>query len=140
MDTQAISPATSAHAVKRFASSRKATVETPVARKRPRRRKHEAIAIVDKFLLTRIRERDFGVWTLEAHHAGEMSLTLDGDEVAYIGSRHGSAMLAVDACPYIRAAEIVTALISGLAVELSIRVRAELEFALARWIPLYFDL
>lgn len=139
MESNAVSSANASRAMKHFAP-RKVSVEAPVVRKRARTRKTEPMAIVDKFLSARVRERDFGVWTLEAHHAGEVSLKLDGDEVAFIGGRHGASMLSVDACPYIRAAEIVTALISGLAVELSVRVRAELEFALARWIPLYFDL
>jgi hypothetical protein len=140
MDSQAASTSAAHRAAKHLGSSRNVSVEAPVVRKHPRRRKYEATAVIDRFLLTRIRERGLGVWMLEAHHAGDVSLKLDGAEVAYIGRRHGASMLAVDACPYIRAAEIVTALISGLAVELSVRVRAEFEFALARWIPLYFDL
>ena len=120
--------------------SRSASVTATPPRKRAGRRGHDAIAVVDKHLLTRIRERDFGLWTLEAHHAGDVSLKLDDDEVAFISRSQGVSMLSLDACPYIRAAEIVAALLSGLAVELSVRLRAELEFALARWIPLYFDL
>jgi hypothetical protein len=137
METQS-NLATSPRASSNYMKSRSSSAKTPAPR--PRRRTRETVRVVDKHLLTRIRERDFGVWTLEAHHAGEVSLRLDDSEVAFIPSRQGASMLAVDACPFIRAAEIVTTLLSGLAVDLNVRLRAEFEFALARWIPLYFDL
>jgi hypothetical protein len=140
MESQASSLVTSPRGAQKFATSRSASPKSPTPRKRPRRRVRDTVTVVDKHLLTKIRERDFGVWTLEAHHAGDVSLKLDDDEVAYLSSKQGAPMLAVDACPYIRAAEIVTVLLSGLAVDLSVRLRAEFEFALARWIPLYFDL
>jgi hypothetical protein len=139
MESQAILSTNNPRTSQGLSSSRSAVAKKP-ARKRSRRGARESIAVVDKHLLTRIREHDFGVWTLEACHAGEISLKLDDEEIAYLPNRLGSSMMAVDACPYIRAAEIATALLSGLALEVSARLRAEFEFALARWIPLYFDL
>ncbi len=139
MESQASSLATTPRGTTNFVARSSAT-KTPTPRKRPRRRTRDTVAVSDKHLLTRIRERDFGLWTLEANHGGEVSLKLDNDEVAFIPSRQGSSMLSGDACPYIRAAEIVTALLSGLAIDLSVRLRAEFEFSLTRWIPLYFDL
>jgi hypothetical protein len=65
---------------------------------------------------------------------------IDGEEVAFISQKQGAPMLAMDACPYVRAEKIMATLVTGLAVEMSARVCAELEVALTRWIPLYFDL
>ena len=140
MQPQASYPALRTRAAQNAGTSRAISTQPSPPRKRSRRRKQDAVVVVEKQLLTRIRERGFGLWTLQAHHGGEVALKLDDEEVAYIPRALGASMLSVDACPYIRAAEIVTALLSGLAVQLSARLRAELEFALARWIPLYFDL
>ncbi len=54
--------------------------------------------------------------------------------------KHAGPMVAGQACPYVRASEIIAALTSGLAIEIGARTRGELEVLLARWIPLYFDL
>ena len=110
------------------------------ARSRTRRRTRDRVLLVDHVLVARSRDIDASLWTLEAHHAGDVSLLLDGEEIAFISHKQGAPLLAMDACPYIRAADVLTSLITGLAVDVSTRVCAELEVALARWIPLYFEL
>jgi hypothetical protein len=103
-------------------------------------RKHPRICVCDKRLVARARDPYAGVWLLEVAHNGEVSLKLDGSEVAFLSAKAGSAALNTDACPFIRAADLIAAVVSGLALVVSDAVRADLEFGLARWIPLYFDL
>ncbi len=121
--------------------ARDESIHTNVAaRKRVHRRKREAVVVVDNVLTARSCDACLGLWTLEAHHTGDVALMLDGQEIAFLSHKQGGAMMSMDACPYIRAADITSALLAGLAVEVGAHVRAELEVALARWIPLYFEL
>lgn len=138
MRSQAIVALTE-HPQREFGNTTAARLAQPT-HKRAQRRRRESVTVVNNVLRARAREHDLGTWTLEAHHAGDVSLMLDGKEVASIAPKHAGPMVAGQACPYVRASEIIAALTSGLAIEIGARTRGELEVLLARWIPLYFDL
>jgi hypothetical protein len=115
------------------------------AERKPKHKRHsrqrlKGIVVSNKLLAIRARDGYAGLWTLEACHAGEISLKFNEQEVAFLAQKLGLAMLRAEACPFIRAADVITALISGLAIVVSDQVRAKLEFGLTRWIPLYFNL
>lgn len=81
-----------------------------------------------------------GTWMLEATHAGHVRLTFNDVPVAVLPSLIGSALLREESCPYERAAEVVAALCRRSHGAPCAAARADLEYGLARWIPLYFEL
>lgn len=127
---------------RRLSNTSASPAKRTTARKRADRghAHHPQICVCDKRLVARARDPYAGVWMLEVAHNGEVSLKLGGTEVAFMSAKQGSALLNTDGCPFIRAADMVAAVVSGLALVVSDVVRADLEFGLARWIPLYFDL
>jgi len=80
-----------------------------------------------------------GAWALEATHAGKVRLEFDGVPVAALSSLLGANLLREGGCPFERAEQILTALCVRSCLSPSADVRDELEYALACWIPMYFD-
>lgn len=98
-----------------------------------------AVQLADSHCRVRV-ETSNGPWLLEATHAGKIRLEFNGVPVARMSSLMGAALLRDDGCPFERAAEILDALCIRSCLCPSATVRIELEYGLARWIPMYFEL
>lgn len=87
-----------------------------------------------------VRDTDAGVWSLQVTHFGGVELALNQGTPATLSNREGVALLQAQGCPFERAADLIAAVVVNSVRAMSDASRTELEFDLARWIPLYFDL
>lgn len=98
------------------------------------------VRVSDKPFEMAVHDPSAGTWRLHVAHSGEAALMLDGDQVATLSHRCGAALLHAEACPFERAAELIGDVAARSVLAIGSATRMELEFGLARWIPLYFDL
>jgi hypothetical protein len=112
-----------------------------------RRRRAEArhatphrVQVADAPMVAHALDIAAGIWILRATHQGDVVLQLNGDVASMLDPRTGLALMNMEACPFERAAEVVAAVRIGLTTAMSRMARTDLEFDLARWLPLYFDL
>ena|SRR5450432_2111487 len=85
-------------------------------------------------------EAHTGIWVLQVSPAGVGILRCNDCIVTTLSCKDGVSILNTEGCPFERAAEFIAALSNNAIPALHSTTRADFEFALARWIPVFFDL
>lgn len=96
--------------------------------------------VFDATFAKAVRDASAGVWSLQVTHFGGVELVLNQDTAAILSNREGAVLLRAQGCPFERAVDLIAAVLGKSAAVMSVASRTDLEFDLARWIPLYFDL
>ena len=84
-------------------------------------------------------DRDTGVWTLCVRPNGETILRLNDRIVGVLAGKKGASILNTVECPFEGAAMLIASVSSNLQTLMGDATRTDFEFAVAKWIPRYFE-